>query len=103
MPTTSVRKTRQRSRARDRWDAWQAKPVSKRLLPLSARQEGYSVLRVPPALRPTFLDVAHVCLLYDALLQQPKRVVSPDQLACLRAWAEATQALIAALQETPHD
>lgn len=103
MTTTPVRKPRTRPPARARWDAWQANPVSTRLLPLSARQEGYSVVRVPPPLRLPFLDIAQVLRLYDGLFHKPKRALSAEQLACLVAWSEATWALIAVLQEAPHD
>lgn len=98
-----TRQSHPRSLAQNRWEAWQAKPISRRLLPSQARQEGYTVLRVPTALRLVFLDVAQVCRLYDALFQKGRRPLPASVLAHLRTWAEVTQALITALQETPHD
>jgi hypothetical protein len=92
-----------RSPAQDRWDAWQATSVSQRLLPRSARQEGYTVVRVPPPLRSAFLDIAQVLRLYDRLCHKARRVLSAKQLACLVALSDATQALLAALQEEAHD
>lgn len=84
-----------------RWDRWQATPTSLRLLPLRARQEGYTVLRVPEPLREAFCELARVFTLYDRLFQHPRRILSAEQLAAFRVWHEATQALITALQARP--
>ena len=94
---------RPRHRPSRRWLQWQGSTVSQRLLSEQDRQYGYTVLWVPPSLREPFMDVAEVLRLYDALIQKPQRVETSPQLASLRAWGEATQALIAALQEDAHD
>lgn len=104
---TSLQSRRQRRRrpVNPRWEGFQATPTSQRLLSLRARQEGHAVLRVPPALRDAFLDVAWVFLLYDRLLQTPRQTLSAAQLRRFLAWSEATHALVAALREEcePHD
>ena len=87
------------SRQHTAWEGWQATPISQRLLPVEVRQQGYTVLRVPPKLREVFCLVARIFTDYDRRIQKRKRVLSSEQLAAFLAWHEATQALLTALRK----
>ena len=88
--------------ARLAWDQWQDSPVAKRLLPATERRDGYTVIWVPPPFRQEFLDLAQALRLYDIYFHKSKRALGPAQLDAWQDWAQATQALIAALQEKEH-
>ena len=103
MPLTPSRCQRRRQHSSPHWDSFQATPTSQRLLSLQARQEGHAVVRVPPALREAFLEVAWVFVLYDRLFQTPKKALSPAQLAQFVAWSEATRTLVTMLREGDDD
>lgn len=99
-----LRRRSRRGHTRSRaWLQWQQSTVSQRVLTENARQEGYAALRVPPPLQPSFLDVARAFRLYETLFHKPQRALSSKQLASLRAWADATAALITVLQEAVDD
>jgi hypothetical protein len=93
MPATTRRQKRTINPA---WGAWQCSSISKRWLAPEARRAGYTVVRVLPACRDLFLDMAELLLLYGDLVHKHHQF-SRETLDALAQWHQATQALTHAL------
>jgi hypothetical protein len=78
------------------WEHWQASAVSQALLTPEARQQGYTVVQVPPYAREAFLEFTRVLTTYAYLAQHPP--VDAGVIEAWHRWRTLTRQLGAALR-----